>query len=49
MSPEGFSPGLEGVTAGETDICCVDQGQLLYRGYTIADLAEHVVFGEVEI
>ncbi len=47
MSPEGFSPGLEGVTAGATDICCVDQGQLLYRGYTIADLAENVVFGEV--
>jgi len=47
MSDQEFSPGLAGVTAGETDICCVDQGQLLYRGYTIADLAEHVVFGEV--
>lgn len=47
MSSQEFSPGLAGVTAGETDICCVDQGQLLYRGYTIADLAENVVFGEV--
>ncbi len=40
-------PGLEGIVAGDTDICCVDQGQLLYRGYAIADLAEKVVFGEV--
>lgn len=47
MMTEDFSPGLAGVIAGETDICCVDQGQLLYRGYTIADLAEHTVFGEV--
>jgi len=46
MSAEEFSPGLAGVIAGETDICCVDQGQLLYRGYTIADLAEHLEFGE---
>jgi 2-methylcitrate synthase/citrate synthase II len=47
MSPETFKPGLEGVVAGDTDICCVDQGKLLYRGYTIAELAEKVVFGEV--
>jgi len=40
-------PGLEGVIAGETSICCVDQGQLLYRGYPIGELAEKVVFGEV--
>jgi len=39
--------GLEGIIAGETSICCVDQGQLLYRGYAIADLAENTVFGEV--
>lgn len=47
MSGASFSPGLEGVIAGQTDICCVDQGQLLYRGYPIAELAEKVVFGEV--
>lgn len=41
------NPGLEGCIAGDTAICCVDQGQLLYRGYAIADLAEKVVFGEV--
>lgn len=40
-------PGLEGVVAGDTDICCVDQGKLLYRGYAIADLAECAVFEEV--
>ena len=47
MTDEMFKPGLEGVIAGETAICCVDQGQLLYRGYAIADLAEKCVFGEV--
>ncbi len=41
------NPGLEGVVASDTEICCVDQGKLLYRGYTIADLAEHVSFSEV--
>jgi len=38
--------GLEGVVVGETAICCVDQGQLLYRGYPIAELAEKCSFGE---
>ncbi len=47
MSPELAKPGLEGIVAGNTDICCVDQGKLLYRGYTIADLAEKVCFEEV--
>ncbi len=47
MSPEVAKPGLEGVVAGDTTICCVDQGKLLYRGYTIADLAEKVCFEEV--
>ncbi len=48
-SGDGFvaKPGLEGVIAGDTAICCVDQGELLYRGYRIAELAERVVFGEV--
>jgi len=39
--------GLENVVVGDTAICCVDQGQLLYRGYPIAELAEKTVFGEV--
>jgi 2-methylcitrate synthase/citrate synthase II len=47
MSTNDWKPGLEGVIAGETDICCVDQGQLLYRGYPISELAEKTVFGEV--
>lgn len=47
MSPELAKPGLEGIVAGETSICCVDQGQLLYRGYAIADLAKSVCFEEV--
>ena len=38
-----FSPGLEGVLAGETSLSKVDgiQGRLLYRGYRIGDLVEH--------
>ena len=47
MTTDTYKPGLEGVIAGETAICCVDQGQLLYRGYPIAELAEKCVFGEV--
>ncbi len=47
MSEENYSPGLAGVIAGETSIACVDQGKLLYRGYTIQDLAETVCFEEV--
>lgn len=45
-SVETYHPGLEGVIAGETAICCVDQGRLLYRGYDIADLARHASFEE---
>jgi 2-methylcitrate synthase/citrate synthase II len=40
-------PGLEGVIVGDTAICCVEQGQLLYRGYPISELAEKTAFGEV--
>lgn len=43
---EAYFPGLDGVIAGETDISCVEQGQLLYRGYDIADLAEKASFEE---
>jgi citrate synthase len=43
---ETYSPGLEGVIAGETAISTVDTG-LTYRGYAIEDLAEHSTFEEV--
>lgn len=38
-----YSPGLEGVIAGETSLGYVDgeHGRLLYRGYRIGDLVEH--------
>lgn len=47
MSEKSYSPGLAGVIAGETEIACVDQGVLLYRGYPIEQLAEHATFEEV--
>jgi citrate synthase len=41
--------GLEGVIAGESEICYIDgyQGILSYRGYNIHTLAEHATFEEV--
>jgi len=45
-SNETYSPGLEGVIAGETSISTVETG-LTYRGYTIEDLAEHSNYEEV--
>ena len=39
--------GLAGVTVGDTQICAVNQTQLMYRGYEIADLAENATFEEV--
>jgi len=44
-----YSPGLEGVIAGESALCQIDEGAagLRYRGYGIADLAEHATFEEV--
>ena len=43
-----YSPGLEGVIAGETAVCWVDpDAGLLYRGYDIHELAEHAGFEEV--
>ena len=39
--------GLAGQTAGDTSICSVNQTQLIYRGYEIADLAENATFEEV--
>ena len=39
--------GLAGQTIGETSICSVNQTQLIYRGYEIADLAANATFEEV--
>jgi citrate synthase len=41
--------GLEGVIAGESEICYIDgyQGILSYRGYNIHTLADHASFEEV--
>ncbi len=46
MPEEIYSPGLEGVIAGETGISTVSGG-LSYRGYSIEDLARHGTFEEV--
>src|SRR5713226_4084607 len=43
---EIFSPGLEGVIAGETAISTVTGG-LRYRGYPVTELAERATFDEV--
>jgi citrate synthase len=44
-----YSPGLEGVIAGETSLSRVDgaQGKLLYRGYRIGDLVENGTYPAV--
>lgn len=44
-----YRPGLEGVPAGETALCQIDEGEagLRYRGYAVGDLAEHATFEEV--
>src|SRR4051812_45137263 len=41
--------GLEGVIAGESEICYIDgyQGILSYRGYNIHTLADNATFEEV--
>jgi 2-methylcitrate synthase/citrate synthase II len=43
---EIYSPGLEGVIAGETAISTVSGG-LRYRGYPVGELVEHASFDEV--
>lgn len=43
---EVYSPGLEGVIAGETAISTITGG-LRYRGYPVTELAEHASFDEV--
>jgi citrate synthase len=44
-----FSPGLEGVLAGETALSLVDgaNGRLLYRGYPIGELVERGTYAQV--
>src|SRR5688572_10137463 len=50
-SPAGkpaYSPGLEGVIAGESAICSLDsEAGLRYRGYDIYDLATQATFPEI--
>ncbi len=48
-APPAYSPGLEGVIAGETALCQIDEGEagLRYRGYAVTDLAAHATFEEV--
>lgn len=45
MAEEIYSPGLEGVIAGETAISTISGG-LQYRGYRVEDLADQAVFEE---
>ncbi len=44
-----YSPGLEGVIAGETSLAFVDgeRGRLTYRGYRIGDLVAHGTYPAV--
>ncbi|MCC6319966.1 MAG: citrate synthase [Phycisphaerales bacterium] len=42
-----FARGLEGVIAGQTKICSVEQGGLIYRGFEIHDLSQNATFEEV--
>ena len=46
MAEPIYSPGLEGIIAGETAISTI-AGGLQYRGYSIEDLAAHATFEEV--
>ncbi len=47
-SKPAYSPGLEGVIAGESAICSLDGDVgLNYRGYGIYDLASHATFAEI--
>src|SRR3569833_352845 len=42
-----YSPGLEGVIAGETAICAITEEGLTYRGYRVGELVERCSFEEV--
>jgi citrate synthase len=45
----GYSPGLKGVVAGETELAMIDgsNGRLLYRGYPIGELVERGSYAQV--
>lgn len=45
-NPAGYSPGLEGVIAGETAVSSLDDG-LRYRGYPVGELVAHTSYDEV--
>jgi citrate synthase len=45
-SPANYSPGLEGIVAGETAVSTVEDG-LKYRGYSVDELCEKATFDEV--
>jgi len=47
MTQELYHPGLNGVIAGETEICKLDPKSLQYRGYCVHDLAERASYLEV--
>jgi citrate synthase len=49
MPPAKKSVALSGVSVAETSICSIeaDEGVLMYRGYDIAELAEHASYEEV--
>lgn len=44
-----YSPGLEGVIAGTSAICYLNHetGEIMYRGYSLRDLAENATYEEV--
>jgi citrate synthase len=46
MTTPAYSPGLEGIIAGETAISSVEDG-LRYRGYPVGELADLCTFDEV--
>src|SRR5438270_5805441 len=46
MSEPIYSPGLEGVIAGETAVSTIEGG-LRYRGYPVGELVENASFDEV--
>jgi citrate synthase len=46
MTTEIYSPGLEGVIAGETAVSTIEGG-LRYRGYPVGELVENAGFDEV--
>ena len=46
MAEPIYSPGLEGIVAGETAISTI-AGGLRYRGYAVEELAQHATFEEV--